>query len=192
MYDFMLLEMAEAISIKCGTRIDDAMNALIGYWQDKIAHVWQVGDMLETARRAGKPITRTDAIELLKSVFDNHDSSLGITWQTLDVALEDYHLEFASLPAEKYGEVHGVFNVWREHNPVAHQFGVFPNKVDGYFLTALEFAQALAREHSGQTVFVGCESSAGEDAKPWLILQQEENETISITESEVLNHVRMD
>jgi len=65
MYDHMLLEMAETLSQRCGVRLDDAMNALLAYWQDKIAHVWQVEDMFESALQAGKPITRADAAELL-------------------------------------------------------------------------------------------------------------------------------
>lgn len=192
MYDYMILEMASAISKKCNVRVDDAMNVLIDYWQDKIAHVWQAEDMLEAAERIGKPLLRTEAIELLKSIFDGHDSALGITWQTLEVALEDYHRDFASLSPEKYGEIHGVFKVWREHNPIAHQFGLFPDRVDGNFPAALDFARALVRESSVQRVLLACESSADEETSPWLIIQLQENGTISITESEGLNHVRMD
>ena len=183
MYDYMLLEMAEAISAKCGARIDDAMNALIGYWQDKIADVWNADNVLEAARRIGKPITRTEAVELLKVIFDNHDSELGITWMILDVALEDYHLDFASLPAEKYGEVHGVFKVWRERDPFAHQFGLFPNRVNGNLPDALELARALATEKADSTVFVGCESSSGAETERWLVVKYE-NEQITISESE--------
>lgn len=189
MYNYMLTEMAETIAKKCNVCVADALNALTGYWQDKIAHVWQVDNMLEAARRVGKPIIRAEAIELLKCVFDGHDSELGITWLTLDVALEEYRLDFASLPAEKYSEIHGVFKVWREHDPIAHQFGVFPNRVDGNFPAALDFARTLVREHSGQTVLLGCESSVRENTQPWLIIQQEENQTISIQESEEQNHV---
>jgi hypothetical protein len=192
MYDYLLEEMASAISQQLHVENATVLRILADYWRDKIAHVWQADDMLEAARKAGKPITRADAADLIHNVFDMHDSSIGINWTCLDVEIEDYRLNFASLPAETYGEIHGVFKVWREHNPIAHQFGIFPNRVDGNFPVALDFAKALAQEHSGQAVLLSCESSAGEETMPWLIVQQEENETISITESEVINHVRLD
>ncbi len=189
MYDYILEEMADAVSQQLHVENAAVLRILTDYWRDKIAHVWEVDDMLEAARKAGKPITRADAAGLIHNVFDMHDSSIGINWTCLEVEIEDYHLNFASLPAETYVEVHGVFKVWREHDPIAHQFGVFPNKVDGNFPVALDFAKALAREHSGQAVLLSCESCAGDETSPWLILQQDENETISITESEVMNHV---
>jgi hypothetical protein len=97
MHDYMLDEMAEAVSKKCGIRLDDAFNALIDYWQDKIACIWDVDEMLEAARRAGKPITRADAVELLKQVFDKYGPKLEITW-LMDTALDDYCLRFENLP----------------------------------------------------------------------------------------------
>ena len=192
MYDYMLEEMADAVSQQLHVENAAVLGILAAYWRDKIAHVWQADDMLEPARKAGKPITRADAAGLIHNVFDMHDSSIGINWTCLDVEIETYQLGFANLPTETYGEVHGVFKVWREHDPIAHQFGIFPNKVDGNFPVALDFAKALALEHSGQAVLLSCESSAGEETTPWLIIQQDENETISITESEELNHVPMD
>ncbi len=192
MYDYMLEEMADTISQQLRVENAAVLGILSAYWRDKIAHVWEVDDMLEVARKAGKPITRKDALELLWQVFDQHDSSLGISWACLEVEIESYRLDFASLEADKYGEVHGVFKVWREHDPIAHQFGLFPNRVDDNFQPALDFARALVRESSGQAVLLACESSAGEETSPWLIIQLQENGTISVTESEVLNHVRMD
>jgi len=200
MYDYLLEEMADAVSNQLHVENAAVLRILTDYWQDKIAHVWQADDMLEAARKAGKPITRADAAGLIHNVFDMHDSSIGINWTCLEVEIETYHLNFASLPVETYGEIHGVFKVWREHDPasqmwgfpIAHQFGIFPNKVDGNFPVALDFAKALAREHSGQAVLLACESSAGDETSPWLTIQQDENETISITESEVMNHVQLD
>lgn len=192
MYDYMLEEMADAISKDLHVDNAAALRVLAAYWQDKIAHVWQVDDLLETAHRAGKPITRADAAELLHNVFDRHDSNLGISWTCLEVEIEGYQLDFASLPAEKCGEIHGVFKVWREHDPIAHQFGMFPNQVEGNFIPALDFARALAREQTGRAVLLGCESSAGDETKPWLVIEQQENGALSTTESEVLNHGSMD
>lgn len=192
MYDYMLLEMAEAISQKCNIRVDDVKSALAAYWQDKVAHVWQADDMLEAACQAGNPITRMAAAELLKDLFDLHDSSRGITWASLEEALGEYRLGFSSLLLEQYGAVHGVFTVWREHDAIAQQFGLFPKKTDGNFPDALDFARSLAQAHPHQIIFLGCESSLGKDISPWLIIRQEDNQAITITESEELNHVPMD
>lgn len=192
MYDYMLEEMADAISKDLHVDNAEALRVLAAYWRDKIAHVWQVDDMLETARRIGKPITRADAAGLLHNVFKDHDSDIGINWVCLILEIEGYHLNFARLPEAIYAQIHGVFKVWREHDSVAHQFGFFPNKVDGNFIPALEFARALAREQAGKAVLLGCESSAGRDTKTWLVIEQQENGNLSITESEVLNHVSMD
>ena len=171
MYDDRLYEMAKAVSEKCDIRIDDAMNALIGYWQDKIACPWDVDDMLEAARRAGKPITRADALELLKEVFDQYDPELGITRLTLGVALEDYTVRFDSLPVDAHRDVHGVFKVWSKHQPAEHAFGLFPDRVNGNLPEALAFAKRLAQQAPGTAVFVGCElPESSAEALPWLMV----------------------
>lgn len=179
MYDHMLLEMAETLSQRCGVRVDDAMNALITYWQDKIAHVWQVEDVFESALQAGKPITRADAVELLKQIFDGHDSSLGITWTTIECALDDYHLDFARLGEAQYADVVGVFQVWQRGNPICHQFGLAPNDVQHNLPEALAFARQLALEHPDDTVCLGC----GQNPTPWLLIHWLDGQ-VSITESE--------
>lgn len=179
MYDHMLLEMAETISQRCGVRVDQAMNALTHYWQDKIAHVWQVEDVLESAIQAGKPITHTDAAELLKQVFDGHDSSLGISWTTIECALEDYRLDFARLSEAQYAEVCGVFQVWRRGNPVCHQFGLATKDVERNLPEALAFARQLAIDHPDDTICLGC----GPDVTPWLLVRWLDGQ-VSITESE--------
>jgi hypothetical protein len=188
MYDYMLLEMAQVVSTSCGTRLDDTMNALTGYWHDKIAHVWQVTDMLEAARRVGLPITRDDAADLLKNIFDHHDSSQGITWAVLEAELADYHLDFASLPPEKYADVYGVFLVWREHDPIAHHlpgksFGFSAHTTDGNLPAALQFAKKMAQDNPGMAVFLGCAPGLKADPTPWLTLLQQESE-LSITTKE--------
>ncbi len=183
MYDYMLLEMAKVISTRCGTRLDETMHALTGYWQDKIAHVWQVTDMLEAARRAGLPITRADAAVLLKNIFDQHDSSQGITWTCLEDELADYRLSFASLTPEQHPEVHGVFLVWREHDPIAHQFGISPHKTDGNLPAALEYAKRMAQEKPGIAAFLGCAPGLKVNPTPWLTLFQQDAE-LSITMKE--------
>ncbi len=173
MYDHFLEEMADAIAKELHIDNNDVLGILNRYWQDKIAHVWQVEDVLECARRAEKPITRADAQTVLHQVFEGHDSDLGITWTTLDVALEDYCLDFNTLTPETHKQVVGVFNVWRQYDAISHQFGLFPNQVDGNLPDALAFAERLAKDVPGVAVFVGVERYASEEPEAWLTVRYE-------------------
>ena len=171
--------MADTIAQELHIDNNDVLRVLNRYWREKIAHVWQVDDMLECARKSGKPITRQDAVDLLHNVFDHHDSSL-------DVALEDYRLALKSLTEDRYSEVHGIFKVWRKGHLIAHQFGTFPHKMDDNLPDALEFAKTMAKEIPDIPVFVGCESCLSYDTELWLTitLLREETEPI-IEEGEV-------
>ena len=182
MYDHMLEEMADAIAKELHIDNNDVLSILNRYWQDKIAHVWQVDDMLECARNNGKPITRTDAAGLLHNVFDHHDSSMGISWTSLDVALEDYRLTLKTLTEGKYNEVHGVFKVWRKGNLIAHQFGTYPKMMDGNLPDALAFAKTMAKDIPRVSVFIGLETDVDEDVVPWLTVVLPEGETEPIIE----------
>jgi hypothetical protein len=173
MYDHFLEEMADAIAKELHIDNNDVLSILSRYWQDKIAHVWQVEDVLESARRAEKPITHADAQTILHQVFDHLDSDMGITWTTLDVALEEYRLDFNTLTPETHKQVVGVFNVWRQHDAISHQFGLFPNQVDGNLPEALAFAETLARDVPGVAVFVGVERYASEESEAWLTVRFE-------------------
>ena len=170
MYDYMLEEMAEAIAKECRVDHNDVLRVLGRYWQDKIAHVWQVEDVLEAAHRAEKPITCEGARSILGQVFHDLDSELGITWQTLDTALDEYSLDFHQLTPDTLGMVVGVFEVWRLHDPISTQFGLFPDQVDGNLPEALEYAKQMARNVPGVLVFIGCERYASEANEPWLTL----------------------
>lgn len=182
MYDYMLEEMADAIARECHVDNNDVLRVLGQYWQDKIAHVWQVEDVLEAAHRAEKPITRTDAQTILEQIFDDLDSDLGITWLTVDVALEEYSLDFNTLTPEAYSQVAGVFEVWRLHDAVSVQFGLFPNQMDSNLPEALGFAKHLARKVPGVPVYLGCERDASEETEPWLTILLKDGETEPTTQ----------
>ena len=185
MYDYILEEMAEAIAREFRLDNNDVLGVLSRYWQDKIAHVWQVEDVLEAAHRAEKPITREDALTILQQVFHGLDSELGITWLTVDVALEEYSLDFNTLTPEAYSQVAGVFEVWRKYDAVSVQFGLFPNQIDGNLPEALEFAKHLARKVPGVPVHLGCERYASEETEPWLTILLKDGQTEpTIEESE--------
>ncbi len=162
MYDYMLEEMSDAIALELNVDRNAVLSILSRYWQDKVAHVWDVDDMLACARRMGKPITRADAAGLLSDVFEDHDSDLGISWSSLSSALEGYHLVFKSCPEDQYDRVHGVFKVWRKGCLIAHQFGAPPRQLDGNLPEALEFARTMAAEMPVTPVYIGLETETGE------------------------------
>ena len=166
MYEHMIEEMADAIAKELHLEPNTILPSLHRFWQDKIAHVWQVEDVYETAYRIGKAITREDAIGLLQDVFHHHDSSLGITWDSLEAALEDYRLDLTTLPEERLSEVHGIFKVWRAGDLIAHPCGLYPNQMDGNLPEALAMARQMAKEHSGTQIHLGLE----DNPDPWLTL----------------------
>jgi hypothetical protein len=187
MYDYMLEEMAEAVAQEFHLDHNAVLSLLARYWQDKIAHVWQVEDVLDCARRLGKPITPADALSLLQQIFDQLDSDIGINWPCLEVALHEYRLDFAALSSEEYGQVHGIFKVWQEGEPIAHQFGMEAQQVDGNLPEALACARALAVKTPGRRVFLDCEPRLYQPATPWLTIFLKDGETEPvITESEAV------
>jgi hypothetical protein len=177
MNDHEIEEMADAISNELHVPTDDVLRILHLYWQDRIAVVWQVDDLLEAALDAGQPITRDDAVEVLKDIFEGHDAELGITWTTLVVALQEYHLDWKRLPEDRYGEVQGVFKVWRKGNPIAFQVGLFPDHIHGNLPKALTLAKSLADQTPNMPILIGCESRHSDDVEAWLSVTREEDST---------------
>ena len=183
MNDYVIEEMADSIASELHIPNEDVLRILHHYWQDKIAPLWQVGDLLDTALNMGKPITKEDATQVLKDLFDGHDPELGITWITLEVALQEYQLDWKRLPEDRYPEVQGVFKMWRKGNLIAHQVGLFPNHIHGNLPKALALAKSLADETPNVPILIGCEPRHSEEVGPWLSVVREED-SIHVEESE--------
>ena len=173
MNDHVIEEMADAIAKELHVDHNDVLHVLHRYWEDKIAPVWQVDDLLEAALNIGKPITKTDAIDVLKDLFEGHDAELGITWITLEVALQEYHLDWKHLPEDRYPDVHGVFKVWRKGTPIAFQVGLFPKHILGNLPKALTLAKSLADQTPGTPILISCEMRTSDDVDPWLSVTRE-------------------
>ena len=62
---------------------------------DSIAILWSIYDVLSVSEdeEGNETITKEEAREILESVFYDHDASLGITWDTLTSAVEDFKRE---------------------------------------------------------------------------------------------------
>ncbi len=183
MYDYIIEEMADAIANELRVDTNVVQRILHSYWRDKIAHLWQVDDLLESALKSGTPITKEDAVVVLKDIFEGHDAELGITWTTLEVGLQEYHLNWKRLPEDRYAEVQGVFNVWRKGDPIVHQVGLFPKRVQGNFPKALALAKSLADLTPNVPILIGCATRHSGEVEPWLSVVREKDNT-HVEESE--------
>jgi hypothetical protein len=183
MNDYVLEEMADAISKELHVDTNDVLRVLHRYWQDKIAPVWQVDDLLEAALNTGTPITKDDALEVLKDLFEGHDAELGITWMTLEVALQEYRLNFKRLPEDRYSEVQGVFKVWRKGDATTFEVGLFPDHIHGNLPKAITLAKSLADLTPNVPILIGCEPRHADEVEPWLSVVREEDCT-QVGESE--------
>ena len=183
MNDYMLEEMADAIGKELHVDTNGVLHILHHYWADKIAPVWRADDVLESALNVGKPITHDDAVEVLKDIFEGHDAELGITWTTLEVALQEYDLNWKRLPEDCYADVQGVFKVWRKGNIIAHQVGLFPDRIHGNLPKALTLAKSLADETPGVPILIGGEPRHSDEVEAWLSVTRDE-ESLLVEESE--------
>jgi hypothetical protein len=67
--------------------IDLALNFLDDN-SDIIAIIWCADDVLEIATQKGLNLSQEDCLEVLQSLKSNHDSELGISWNSLHFALD--------------------------------------------------------------------------------------------------------
>ena len=58
--------------------------------KDTIVIAWNVGDVKERGSAIGVNISTTEAREILDNVLRNHDANDGISWDTIDWAIQDY------------------------------------------------------------------------------------------------------
>jgi hypothetical protein len=153
MHTHMLEEMSDSVAEHCGANRDDVLHILSEYWSDKIAHVWQVEDVIKAAVRRGIPTTVQVANDSLQNIFDHLDCEYGITWTTIEVALEDYDFDLRRLSPDDTPNVYGIFNVHREGESGGIRFGSEDNDL-GNFPDALAFAEQLARENPDKEIII--------------------------------------
>ena len=64
---------------------------------DSVAlHVWSREDVIKVAQNRVWPISPEATDEILANIEGHLDSELGITWLTLDIAVDDYYENDAS------------------------------------------------------------------------------------------------
>lgn len=58
-------------------------------WQDKNCIIWGTDDVIEHIKHCKKvTLTLEQARKVLEAVFDNHDASIGISWDVLETHYE--------------------------------------------------------------------------------------------------------
>lgn len=93
MYNFHIEEM---ISKLIGKNIiqeinqQEAIETLQNYWDGKIAIVWSAQDIMNRAEDNDIDITEEQAKDILNSILEKHDCEQGITWDTIDLAIQEY------------------------------------------------------------------------------------------------------
>ncbi len=94
MYDHHICEMCDhLVKVKLISDPVQAQKALADYWADKIAIVWDVEDvkstMAEWKEVEVNAISEQAALEVLHTVFKNHDCNYGISWETIRATICD-------------------------------------------------------------------------------------------------------
>lgn len=51
--------------------------------------IWQTEDVLDTAKQMEVELTEEEANEILFTVEHNHDANFGISWDTIEWAIQD-------------------------------------------------------------------------------------------------------
>jgi hypothetical protein len=82
MYAHTLKEMAAALvaaKVIPEEKKKAAQDVLVGYWADKIALVWSADDVSGEYPK----LSEDQCIEVLQKVLDDHDCTVGVTWETI-------------------------------------------------------------------------------------------------------------
>ena len=80
-----------------GKSQEEIEKILSDYWENKIAIVWTVNDILDFSKEERSIyLTEEQAKKILKKVYKEHDSEIGINWNTLHSAVNDYDVNHKS------------------------------------------------------------------------------------------------
>ena len=89
-FTYMAQQLIDGAVIKAEDK-EAAIHCLMTYWDDKAAFVWTVADIMDYAEEQGKQITENQAKQILDSLLDRHDASVGVNWDVIDA-----HLDFVT------------------------------------------------------------------------------------------------
>ena len=66
-----------------------AKKILERYWRDKIAIVWDVGDVHRAANERELALTEKEAREILAALYQSHNAQHGIKWKDIYGLIEE-------------------------------------------------------------------------------------------------------
>jgi len=75
-----MIDKDKSLTMKQRVRIYKTMQK---YWDDKIAIVWTVKDVISEAKHNHKRCSKDTAMEILGDLHQNHDANFGITWSAI-------------------------------------------------------------------------------------------------------------
>lgn len=141
-------EMADTIVAANATTREEVIAALNAYWAGKMAIVWDRSDVLGKAWARGMLLTNEQANDLLDDIRRHHDPELGITWTTIECALDEVKpLDIEKLDLATLTDYPGDFRVWWNNDEATKVF----NTDNGRNLFhAITFAAIKAAEVKGE------------------------------------------
>ncbi len=90
MHDHILDEMTDALmsgGVIAPAQRAAAHAALAASWIERIALVWSVADVYALAGDLGMAVSDGQALTILSTIHEEHDCTLGVTWNTIDTEL---------------------------------------------------------------------------------------------------------
>ncbi len=156
-------EMAAAIVAANAHTSEEIIAALKEYWAGKMAVIWDRSDVLGKAWERGMLLTNEQADDLLEDLRHCHDPELGITWTTIECALDETDpLDIELLNLARLVDYPGIFRVFWKENSV-DQSEVF-NTGNRDLFHALTFASQKADQVEGEVRV--CVIDAGDNGYP--------------------------
>lgn len=62
-------------------------STLLKYWENKIAIIWSVNDIIDRAKYINKKVSIKRAEQILDNLYKDHDGEIGINWDTIDTQI---------------------------------------------------------------------------------------------------------
>jgi hypothetical protein len=62
------------------------------YWRAKMALVWEIEDVHRAANEREVALTKSEAIDVLETLHDQHNAQYGIRWDDLHTHIQDHVL----------------------------------------------------------------------------------------------------
>jgi hypothetical protein len=131
---------------------EEIVAALTEYWTGKMAVVWTRADIFGKAWIRGLLLTNEQVDEILDDMLEQHDPENGITWTTIECALDVIDPPYIALLTDAGNsapDYPGNFRVWWTDNDGVDQFKDFNQNEGRDLFKALAFAAFKATEVDG-------------------------------------------